>query len=114
MISIKKMAELRKELGVTHLVLFSIDENGNQNVATHGKSEHQAVEASKYGNNLKKYLGFPEKMCNIKIAERICENCEYFKYGRGFGHVSQTCYIDKLSTGVRFDRVACSRFIPKY
>ena len=61
MISIKRMEELRKELGVTHLILFSIDENGNQNVATHGKSEKQAVEASNYGNNLKKkHLGFPE------------------------------------------------------
>jgi hypothetical protein len=114
MISVQRMAELRKELGVTHLVLFSIDENGDQNVATHGRSEHQAVEASKYGNNLKKHLGFPENTCNSKPIERNCAYCDYFKNGSGFGYVEGTCYFENPTKSVHFERKACNNFLPKY
>jgi len=110
MISVKRMSELRKELGVTHLVLFSRDKEGNTNVATHGESEQNAVEAAEYGNNLKKHLGFPEDMCNSKPVERICAHCDYFTNGRGFGYVEGTCSIDRPIKRMHWEMKACSRF----
>ncbi len=114
MISVKRMAELRKELNVTHLVLFSIDGKGAQNVATHGKSENQAIQAADYGNNLKKHLGFPDKMSDSKPIDRTCSNCDFFENDRGFGFVEGTCYFDVPTKNVHFERKACKDFISKY
>lgn len=113
MISIKRLAELREELGVTHLILFSIDENGNQNVATHGKSEMHAVEAAEYGNKLKKQLGW-DKHLNTKPLERKCVNCDFYERIPGFGYTPEYCCFSVPKQSIGEGRKACGNFVPRY
>jgi hypothetical protein len=79
MIIIKKAKEIREELGLTHLVIFGLTADGQQHVATHGKSKIHAKEAATIGNNLKKSLKWPPELCNTKPIERICENCDFWQ-----------------------------------
>ena len=70
---------LREELGFTHLVIFGVQPDGTQQVATHGASEKEAHEAAIAGNKLKGALGWPEDLRKDKPLARVCENCAYFK-----------------------------------
>lgn len=79
MISIKRIKQIREELQLTHLVLFGIDANGVQHIATYGKTKINAEQAAEAGNNLKKSLKWPEDMCNSKPLDRICYNCSFWK-----------------------------------
>lgn len=82
-ISISKAKEIRESLGATHLVIFSVDEDGTQHVATHGQTDKNAAEAAAAGNNLKRALKWDESLCNAKPLERRCENCIYWKADYG-------------------------------
>jgi hypothetical protein len=113
MISIKRLAELREELGVTHLILFSIDENGCQNIATHGKSEHQAVEAAEMGNDLKKMLGW-DKHIDTKPYPRECYYCDYYETVAGFGNNPGKCCFSIPQKDVYSERKACGNFVSRF
>jgi hypothetical protein len=78
-ISIAQAKKWREEINATHLVVFAVACDGSQYVATHGKTERNAKEAAKAGNNLKAAFGWPEHLCNDKALERICKNCTYYK-----------------------------------
>ena len=78
-IAIKKVKQIREELGFIHLIIFGIDENGKQYVATHRLSKKDAKEAAEAGNRLKLCLGWPENLCRSKPLERICKNCEWYE-----------------------------------
>ncbi len=78
-IPIKKAKEIRESLNAKCLVIFTLDENGGQNVATHGKSRTDALQAATLGNELKTLLQWPENLCKSKPLERICKNCVYYK-----------------------------------
>jgi delta 1-pyrroline-5-carboxylate dehydrogenase len=65
-ISVDKAQSIREELGATHLVMFTMDSEGGQNVATHGETALQSLEAAEAGNKLKRLLGWPEEFCNTK------------------------------------------------
>jgi hypothetical protein len=82
-ISISKIKSIREELEATHIVIFTIDENNNYQVATHGKTFLQAKEAAKAGNNLKTALGWPENICKSQPLIRKCKNCFYWKADYG-------------------------------
>jgi len=84
MISIDDVKYIREYLGMSHLVLFSIDDEGKQHVSTHGDSESDAKEAAKAGNKLKKSLGWPEDLCNSNPLQRICKNCTFYKADFGY------------------------------
>jgi len=78
-ISIPKVKAIREDLGATHLVVFAIAENGQQHIATHGKTQVNANEAAKAGNKLKVALGWPGDLCTAAPLERKCKNCDFYK-----------------------------------
>ncbi|AMJ65020.1 hypothetical protein [Hymenobacter sp. PAMC 26628] len=69
-VTIEQAKSIRKELKATHLIMFTADSEGGQNVATHGESEQQAHEACQYGNKLKKLLGWPEELYQSTPTQR--------------------------------------------
>ena len=118
MISIKEAKQIREQFGFTHLVILGIDEEGKQNVATHGKSRANAKQASDMGNHMKKELHWPVQNCNAKPLERICSHCDYWQ--RGYhrpGDVIQEnqngkCMFNPESI-LRYEKdIACSQFLP--
>jgi hypothetical protein len=78
-IPIATIKEIRESLGLTHLVMFGVEADGTQHVATHGDSEREAREAATAGNKLKAALGWPENLCKDKPLARQCANCVYFE-----------------------------------
>lgn len=82
-ISIAQANDIRESIGATHLVIFAIDAEGKQHVATHGETEQHAREAATAGNKFKTALGWPEDLCNAKPLQRMCKNCTYFKVDYG-------------------------------
>jgi hypothetical protein len=82
-ITIAKAKSIREELGVTHLVIFAVSEDGTQHVATHGLTQKNARDAAKAGNNLKLALKWPEGMCKDSPLPRQCRNCIYWKADYG-------------------------------
>ena len=82
-IPISKIKEIRESLDTDHLVILTIDNDGAQNVATHGKSRFNAATAADLGNKLKKLLKWPENLCKDYPLPRICKNCAYFKVDWG-------------------------------
>lgn len=78
-ISISKIKSIREAIGATHLVLFAMDKDGIQHIATHGKTERDAKESAQAGNKLKRALGWDESLCHAKPLERICKNCTYYQ-----------------------------------
>jgi hypothetical protein len=81
MIKINEAKEIREQLNLTHVVIFGVDKEGKQHVATHGKSKGQAIEAATLGNSLKNELNWPKQLCKSTPQERICKLCDYFKRG---------------------------------
>ena len=84
MISIRQCKDIRETLGMTHIVIFAVDQKGDQYMATHGDSRQHAREAAKAGNNLKKALGWPDNLCHDAPLQRICKNCAYYKPDYGY------------------------------
>lgn len=79
MITVKRAKELREEFGFTHLIIFGVDKEGNQHLATHGNNKINAEESAKAGNIIKENLGWPKDLCNSKPLERICNNCDFWE-----------------------------------
>ncbi len=114
-ISIKKAKEIREELGLTHLVIFGIDNDGDQYVVTHGESKYHARQAAAMGNNLRQNLGWHEKYCHEKPLERICGNCEFVNDSvSGSGAHWYSCIFEVTPVSVESSRKACGNFEPKY
>lgn len=63
MIPITKVKALLEELNLTHLVMFSKGTDGQSHVATSGRSGKQSLEAATVGNDLKRFLYWPEHLC---------------------------------------------------
>lgn len=82
-IPISLAKEVREQLGLTHLVIFGMAEDGEQLVATHGETERHAREAAQAGNKLKGALGWPENLCKARPLERICANCAFYQADYG-------------------------------
>ena len=78
-ISIKDAKRIREEFGLTHIVIFGVEADGTEHVATHGKTMENAREAAKAGNKLKRAIGWPEEMCRDNPVPRRCENCFFYK-----------------------------------
>lgn len=78
-IKISEAKEIRERLGLTHVVIFGVSEDGQQHVATHGETEQHAGQAAKAGNKLKTSLGWPADLCQARPVQRICANCVFYK-----------------------------------
>lgn len=78
-ISIAQAKKIREELGVTHLVIFAVEESGTQHVATHGDTQVHARESAQASNHLKAFLGWLENLCKDSPLPRKCKNCVYYK-----------------------------------
>ncbi len=120
-IKIAQAKHWREEVGATHLVVFAIDRDGQQHVATHGESEQNAKEAAQAGNNLKAALGWPEDLCLTRPIERKCKNCTFYKpdYGiycfngwSGDGSRGHCLYSPHPRTTTREDD-KCAGFEPR-
>jgi hypothetical protein len=82
-ISISQAKQIREQFGATHLVIFAIDPDGTQHVATHGLTEQNAQEAAKAGNKLKAALGWDDELCHARPLPRVCKNCTFFEKDYG-------------------------------
>lgn len=113
-ISIKDVKDMRERLDATHLVVFSVDEDGTQHVATHGCSPNHAKEAAEAGNNLKAYLGWPDHLCRETPLERKCCNCAFYQAYRysDCGIRDGGCCVEPKEIRVESQRIACQRFVP--
>lgn len=78
-IPVSQVKAIRESLGATHIVIFAVDADGVQHVATHGLAPRHAREAAKAGNNLKRALGWGADLCDSKPVDRICKNCAFWK-----------------------------------
>lgn len=78
-IKISEAKKIREQFNFSHLVIFGIDKDNRQHVATHGDSKIEADEAAKLGNDLKRLLNWPDHLCKSKPLERICENCSFWQ-----------------------------------
>lgn len=109
-VSIKEAKKIRESLGFTHLIIFGKDKEGVQHIVTHGETVVDAKEAAGAGNELKKFLKWPEELCSAKPMERLCKNCSYFQQEKC---VDGKCmYAPKSVRREREDR-ACGMFEPK-
>lgn len=119
-IEIAQAKEIRERFGLTHLVMFGVDADGKQHVATHGETEHHAYEAAKAGNKLKAALGWPSDLCQTRPLPRTCGNCVFYKPDYGMwcfngwsddgsrGH----CLVEPSVTRVGKEH-GCRHFEPK-
>jgi hypothetical protein len=120
-ITIEQAKRWREEAGATHLVVFSVDKDGSQHVATHGESELNAAESAKAGNALKSFLGWPEDLCRAKPVQRVCKNCTFYRPDYGVfcvngwsGNGSKgNCLCLPGSRPSTEERDTCSMFQPK-
>jgi hypothetical protein len=118
MISIKEAKQIREKFGFTHIVILGVDEQGNQNVATHGKSRANAKQAADMGNHMKKELHWPVKNCNTKPLERICAHCDFWQ--RGYHHPGDViqsnmhgkCMFNPEPIKRYEQDIACGQFLP--
>lgn len=78
-IPIARAKEIRESLGLSHVVIFGLTEDGKQHVATHGATERDARKAAHAGNKLKTALGWSADLCESKPLSRVCENCTFYK-----------------------------------
>jgi len=115
-IPISKAKQIRESLNVTHLVILAKDESGADHVATHGKTMKQAKESADMGNKLKRFLKWPEALCNSKPLERICKNCIYHTEGHQtpgyYTPDKEECVIEPVKIFRRPDERACRLFEP--
>ncbi len=120
MIPIKKAKQIREDLNLEAVVIYGVDEDGIEHVATHGKTTINAKQAAEIGNGLKKILEWPKNLCNSKPLDRICGNCSFFQ--RGYhrpGDVIQSNMYGKCMNNPepikRFEQdISCGNFEPKY
>lgn len=121
-ITIPMINDIREWIGATHIVVFARDDStGITQVATHGKTVKNSKEAAKAGNNLKKYLGWPEELCHDEPLERIHKNCRYYTpdYGihcmNGWSQKGSNgyCGVEPVKIKVEGNDVACRYFEPK-
>jgi len=64
-IPITAVKDIANKFGYTQVIIHAYDGvTGMQCVATYGKTLKDCENAVKGGNMLKKFLGFPEEMCN--------------------------------------------------
>jgi hypothetical protein len=101
-------------------VVFGLDGDNRQYVATHGKSKLDAQYAADMGNNLKKVLNWPPEKCNTKPLERVCKNCGFWQEKR-IDHSERipenwpgSCMFNPDPTNRREKDIACGNFEPKY
>ncbi len=119
-IKVSEAKAIREQLGMTHVVIFAVSEDGKQHVATHGLTRTNAQEAAKAGNKLKSVLGWPDDLCRSEPVRRTCENCVYYKPDYGMwcfngwsGDGSQgKCLTEPTATRTGKDS-ACLHFEPK-
>jgi hypothetical protein len=70
-IPISAAKEISKKYGFPEIIIFAYDpETGMQHITTYGKTREYCVDAAKAGNHLKRYLGWPEDLCNAKPSRQ--------------------------------------------
>jgi formate dehydrogenase assembly factor FdhD len=60
---IQILKDISKKYNLTHLVLYAFDKETNvDHVVTYGKDLTQCHQAANFGNQIKKFLGWPDKL----------------------------------------------------
>lgn len=68
-ITIKSAKEISAKSGYPIIIIFGYDpDSGRQHVTTYGRTIGQCKNAAASGNYLKRYLGWPENLCNAAPA----------------------------------------------
>lgn len=83
-IPIKALKELAKKYNLSHVILFAHHpDSKDDHIVTYGKSVEDCAQAAQFGNLLKDYIGWPEKLhaqphrvkkLQARIAELEVEN----------------------------------------
>lgn len=63
-IPIKAAKDIAKQFNQSQVIILCRDENDIQHVVTYGKTLKDCELAAKAGNNLKRYMGWPENLCH--------------------------------------------------
>ena len=116
-IKISDIKKIRENLGMTHIVIFAIDNKNYYHVATHGDTKRHSAEAADAGNYLKKQLGFPIEDCKSVPLNRVCDNCDYWKRNHHPGYPIEEygyCYYEIKPLPRKENDRACNKFEPKY
>jgi hypothetical protein len=77
-ITIASVKRYREQLGATQLIVFALDAEGGQHVATHGLSGAESKQAAQLGDQLKRLLQWPEPVSTEPLV-RQCRNCSFYK-----------------------------------
>ena len=74
-IKILDAKKMSKKTGYPEIIIFGNDPvSGIQHITTYGKTKNQCLEAAKLGNKIKKYLNWPDKLCNSEPDKNILDN----------------------------------------
>lgn len=120
-IPISEAKRVLNDNDMAHVVIFAVSADGQQHVATFGKTRANARQAAEAGNKLKAALGWPGNLCNSVPLERICKNCDFYKpdYGmwcfNGWSGDSSVgiCLQLPVKTNRNADDRACSFMEPR-
>ena len=69
-IPVSELKAFSDKHGLVECVLVGREKDNTVHVMTYGKSKKQCLDAANSGNNLKRYLGWPEEKCHDK-PERL-------------------------------------------
>lgn len=117
-IKIEKIKEIREELDLSQIIVFGISFDGQQHVATHGKTKVDSKLAAEAGNSLKKVLQWPKDLCNSKPLERKCKNCSFWQqnYHRPGDPIDHPfhgkCLFEPSKVNRDENDIACGHFEP--
>ena len=70
-IPIKEARNLGKRLGMDKAILILEEASGRTHVVTWGERLLHCVEAARFGNEIKRKLGWPEELCHAKPARQL-------------------------------------------
>jgi len=120
-ITVSQTKTICEQLGLTHLIIFGVDAENKQHVATYGETQQQANEAATAGNILKRTLGWPESLCKSTPYPRIHENCEFYEKDWGMhcfnGWTGDgkhgKCLVEPIAIRVEGSARACRYYQPK-
>ena len=116
-ISVAQAKHVREYLNVERVVILARCSDLIDHVATHGKTIEHAKEAAIMGNQLKRYLEWPESACNSKPLERLCKNCSFHdagfqRGGYGYDENNNLCMFGPVVIKRAGSCRACHNFEP--
>jgi hypothetical protein len=109
--------EIAEAYDLSMVIVIGIKDCGTQHITTFGKSKNSSLKIADIGNQIKKFLGWPEKRCHAEPLKRVCENCDFFEqtektyYSYGKLKVPGKCFSTPSPTSRDANDTACAQFL---